>query len=109
MDTPSTPDLTRFADAPVVTTDDGVARAAVSLSLGCPYCGGELSPVLAYANYDSTFVGTECDQCLAEWDKEGTATKGPLAFVVERAVEIAAEIAASPPTTAYTGAGTGEI
>lgn len=87
----ATPNLTRFADAPVVTTDDGVARAAVSLSLGCPYCGGELSPVLAYANYDSTFVGTECDQCLAEWDKEGESSKGPSAVAIAHAVEIAAE------------------
>lgn len=84
-----TPDLTRFVDAPVVTTDAGVVRVAASLRLACPYCGGDLSPVLEYANYDSTFTGTECDYCLATWDKDGDALLGPSALAVAHTVEIA--------------------
>lgn len=88
----SNADLTRFADAPVVTGSNGYPHVAVALSLACPYCAGALSPVHEWENREQVYVGTECDSCLATWDRDGESVLGPSAYAVAHSVE-AAELA----------------
>lgn len=61
---------------------DAEGHAPATLALCCGYCKrGEITAIIemaghGYLSYE-VWTGTECDTCMAEWEKDGTPRKGP--------------------------------
>lgn len=91
--------LLRATDPATYTTGptDANGRVAATNRLACSYCGGTVAPELEYTGHAYSehrdWVATECDDCGATWDKDGTPTGGPwthsLSYTLSRRAEAA--------------------
>ena len=66
------------------------------LSIACPYCGGSLCPYMerengyAHSDYEK-WVSTECEDCGAEWNRDGSSKQKPYYSTLKRAITINSE------------------